>query len=111
MQMNHCLRRADQRLFFSCALASVLLCCPVLSVAAMPWEAPMCAVANSLKGQVAVMLAVVSTIMIGVMFMYSETGSAVSKISGWLLGMCCALSVASVITALFPSVSLPGCLS
>ena len=111
MQMNHCLRRADQRLFFSCALASVLLCCPVLSVAAMPWEAPMCAVANSLKGQVAVMLAVVSTIMIGVMFMYSETGSAVSKIAGWLLGMCCALSVASVITALFPSVSLPGCLT
>jgi len=84
---------------------------PILGLAAMPWEAPMCAVANSLKGQVAVMLAVVSTIMIGVMFMYSETGSAVSKIAGWLLGMCCALSVASVITALFPGVALPGCLS
>ena len=89
----------------------LFLCLPLITLAAMPWEAPMCAVANSLKGQVAVMLAVVSTIMIGVMFMYSETGSAVSKIAGWLLGMCCALSVASVITALFPSVSLPGCLA
>lgn len=78
--------------------------------AGMPWEAPMCAVASSLKGQVAVILAVVSTIMIGIMFMYSETGSAVSRIAGWLLGMCCALSVASVITALFPGVAIPGCL-
>jgi hypothetical protein len=42
--------------------------------------------------------------------MYSETGSAVSRIAGWLLGMCCALSVVSVITALFPGVAIPGCL-
>ena len=83
---------------------------PLQSHAAMPWEAPMCAVASSLKGQVAVILAVVSTIMIGIMFMYSETGSAVARIAGWLLGMCCALSVASVITALFPGVAIPGCL-
>jgi len=93
----------------SAALACVL-CLPQLALAAMPWEAPMCAVASSLKGQVAVILAVVSTIMIGIMFMYSETGSAVSRIAGWLLGMCCALSVASVITALFPGVAIPGCL-
>ena len=89
-------------------LLSVLL--PFQAHAGMPWEAPMCAVASSLKGQVAVILAVVSTIMIGIMFMYSETGSAVARIAGWLLGMCCALSVASVITALFPGVAIPGCL-
>ena len=83
---------------------------PLHAHAGMPWEAPMCAVASSLKGQVAVILAVVSTIMIGIMFMYSETGSAVARIAGWLLGMCCALSVASVITALFPGVAIPGCL-
>jgi len=91
-------------------LSLVVLIVPCRCNAAMPWEAPMCAVASSLKGQVAVILAVVSTIMIGIMFMYSETGSAVSRIAGWLLGMCCALSVASVITALFPGVSIPGCL-
>ncbi len=90
--------------------SGLLLFLSLHASAAMPWEAPMCAVAASLKGQVAVMLAVVSTIMIGIMFMYSETGSAVSRIAGWLLGMCCALSVASVITALFPGVSIPGCL-
>lgn len=89
-------------------LGVLALALPALG--AMPWEAPMCAVASSLKGQVAVILAVVSTIMIGIMFMYSETGSAVSRIAGWLLGMCCALSVASVITALFPGVAIPGCL-
>lgn len=91
-------------------LACAILLAVVPAHAAMPWEAPMCAVASSLKGQVAVMLAVVSTIMIGIMFMYSETGSAVSRIAGWLLGMCCALSVASVISALFPGVAIPGCL-
>lgn len=79
--------------------------------ASMPWEAPMCMVASSLKSQVAVMLAVVATVMIGIMFMISETGSAVAKIAGWLLGMCCALSGISIISTLFPSVAIPGCLT
>lgn len=111
MVIKDLFRDGKPRISFQIVVTALLISMPFMSFASMPWEAPMCAVANSLKGQVAVMLAVVSTIMIGVMFMYSETGSAVSKIAGWLLGMCCALSVASVITALFPSVSLPGCLS
>jgi type IV secretion system protein TrbC len=78
--------------------------------AALPWEAPMCVVARSLKGQVAVVLSVVATIMIGIMFMYSETGGVVSRIASWLLGMSLALSVASVIETLFPGVVMPGCL-
>jgi len=77
---------------------------------ALPWEGPICVVARSLKGQVAVVLSVVATIMIGVMFMYSETGSFVSRIASWLLGMSLALSVASVIETLFPGVAMPGCL-
>ncbi|MDA8417210.1 MAG: TrbC/VirB2 family protein [Betaproteobacteria bacterium] len=76
----------------------------------MPWEGPICAVASSLKGQVAVVLSVVATIMIGIMFMYSETGGVVARIASWLLGMSCALSVVSIITALFPGVVMPGCL-
>jgi type IV secretory pathway VirB2 component (pilin) len=76
----------------------------------MPWEGPICAVASSLKGQIAVILSVVATIIIGIMFMYSETGGIVSRIASWLLGMSCALSVASIITALFPGVMMPGCL-
>ncbi len=76
----------------------------------MPWEGPMCAVASSLKGQVAVVLSVVATIMIGIMFMYAETGGIVARIASWLLGMSCALSVVSIITALFPGVAIPGCL-
>lgn len=76
----------------------------------MPWEGPICTVASSLKGQVAVVLSVVATIMIGIMFMYSETGGIVSRIAGWLLGLSMALSVASIITALFPGVAIPGCL-
>lgn len=76
----------------------------------MPWEGPICAVASSLKGQIAVILSVVATIIIGIMFMYSETGGIVSRIASWLLGMSCALSVASIITALFPGVVMPGCL-
>ena len=112
MAENTLLHRARSR---ACCLPKGLftvfvLTLPLAAHASMPWEAPMCAVASSLKGQVAVILAVVSTIMIGIMFMYSETGSAVSRIAGWLLGMCCALSVASVITALFPGVVIPGCL-
>ncbi len=76
----------------------------------MPWEGPICAVASSLKGQVAVVLSVVATIMIGIMFMYAETGGIVARIASWLLGMSCALSVVSIITALFPGVAMPGCL-
>ncbi len=76
----------------------------------MPWEGPICAVASSLKGQVAVVLSVVATIMIGIMFMYAETGGIVARIASWLLGMSCALSVVSIITALFPGVAIPGCL-
>ena len=78
--------------------------------AALPWEGPICLVASSLKGQVAVVLSVVATIMIGIMFMYSETGGIVSRIASWLLGMSLALSVVSVIGTLFPGVSMPGCL-
>jgi type IV secretory pathway VirB2 component (pilin) len=92
-------------LFLLCAAAG-----PLEASTAMPWEGPMCAVAASLKDQVAVMLSVVATIMIGIMFMYSETGGIVARIGGWLLGLSCALSVASIITALFPGVSIPGCL-
>ena len=76
----------------------------------MPWEGPICAVASSLKGQVGVVLSVVATIMIGIMFMYAETGGIVARIASWLLGMSCALSVVSIITALFPGVTMPGCL-
>ncbi len=76
----------------------------------MPWEGPICAVASSLKGQVAVVLSVVATIMIGIMFMYAETGGIVARIASLLLGMSCALSVVSIITALFPGVTMPGCL-
>ena len=78
--------------------------------AALPWEGPICVVARSLKGQVAIVLSVVATIMIGIMFMYSETGGIVSRIASWLLGMSLALSVASVIETLFPGVAMPGCL-
>lgn len=81
-----------------------------LAYTAMPWEGPICAVASSLKGQVAVVLSVVATIMIGIMFMYAETGGIVSRIASWLLGLSLALSVASIITALFPGVAIPGCL-
>jgi type IV secretory pathway VirB2 component (pilin) len=78
--------------------------------AAMPWEQPICMVAASLKGQVAVVLAVVATIIIGIMFMYAESGGMVARIGGWLLGMSLALAVVSVINTLFPGVSVPGCL-
>jgi len=44
------------------------------------------------------------------MFMYAETGGVVARIASWLLGMSCALSVVSIITALFPGVVMPGCL-
>lgn len=55
-----------------------LLCAAPLAMAVytpMPWEGPICMVASSLKGQVAVVLSVVATIMIGIMFMYAETGA------------------------------------
>jgi type IV secretory pathway VirB2 component (pilin) len=90
-----------------------LLCAAPLALAMytpMPWEGPICMVASSLKGQVAVVVSVVATIMIGIMFMYAETGGVVARIASWLLGMSCALSVVSIITALFPGVVMPGCL-
>ena len=94
-------------------LGWLVLLLPVSALAVytpMPWEGPICAVASSLKGQVAVVLSVVATIMIGIMFMYAETGGIVARIASWLLGMSCALSVVSIITALFPGVAMPGCL-
>lgn len=94
-------------------LGWLVLLLPVSALAIytpMPWEGPICAVASSLKGQVAVVLSVVATIMIGIMFMYAETGGIVARIASWLLGMSCALSVVSIITALFPGVAMPGCL-
>lgn len=107
------LRTGPQMPCFQWAAFALLLFITSASIeasTAMPWEGPMCAVAASLKDQVAVMLSVVATIMIGIMFMYSETGGIVARIGGWLLGLSCALSVASIITALFPGVTIPGCL-
>lgn len=101
-----CRRRLRQ----GATIVVLLALCSGAAWAALPWEAPMCIVARSLKGQVAVVLSVVATIMIGIMFMYSETGGVVSRIASWLLGMSLALSVASVIETLFPGVVMPGCL-
>ena len=107
------LRRTRKRLPLVWLVAGLVLLLPVSALALytpMPWEGPICAVASSLKGQVAVVLSVVATIMIGIMFMYAETGGIVARIASWLLGMSCALSVVSIITALFPGVTMPGCL-
>ena len=107
------LRKIQKRLSLVWLLGGFVLLLPVSALALytpMPWEGPICAVASSLKGQVAVVLSVVATIMIGIMFMYAETGGIVARIASWLLGMSCALSVVSIITALFPGVAMPGCL-
>lgn len=106
-------RKSKNRLSLVWLLGGFVLLLPVSALALytpMPWEGPICAVASSLKGQVAVVLSVVATIMIGIMFMYAETGGIVARIASWLLGMSCALSVVSIITALFPGVAMPGCL-
>lgn len=107
-----CISQDERRLMMQGSMVGLMLL-PLTSWAfytPMPWEGPICAVASSLKGQVAVVLSVVATIMIGIMFMYAETGGIVSRVASWLLGMSCALSVASIITALFPGVVMPGCL-
>ena len=101
------LQRSTSITFYSLLLAAGASNC---ALAAMPWEQPICMVAASPKGQVAVVLAVVATIIIGIMFMYSESGGMVARIGGWLLGMSLALAVVSVINTLFPGVSVPGCL-
>ncbi|MDE2132645.1 MAG: TrbC/VirB2 family protein [Betaproteobacteria bacterium] len=106
-------QKPKKRLSLVWLLGGFVLLLPVSALALytpMPWEGPICAVASSLKGQVAVVLSVVATIMIGIMFMYAETGGIVARIASWLLGMSCALSVVSIITALFPGVAMPGCL-
>lgn len=63
--------------------------------AALPWEGPLCTVANSLKGPVAKAVAVIAIVICGLMMAVGEMSGMFKTLLGLLMGISMALLATS----------------
>lgn len=62
-----------------------------VATAGMPWEGPLCKVANSLKGPVAKAVAIIAIVISGLMLAVGEVGGVFKTMLGLLAGVSMAL--------------------
>lgn len=68
---------------------------------AMPWEAPLTTIENSLSGPVAKAVGVIAIVVTGLGFAFAEGGSAMRKGIGIVFGLAIAFTATTFITSLF----------
>ncbi len=68
---------------------------------AMPWEAPLTTIMNSLAGPVAKAVGVIAIVVTGLGFAFAEGGSAMRKGIGIVFGLAVAFSATTFITSFF----------
>lgn len=59
--------------------------------ASMPWESPLCRVAESLRGTTAKAVSVIAIVICGCMMAFGEMGGAFKTLLGLLMGVCMAV--------------------
>lgn len=59
--------------------------------ASMPWESPICRVAESLRGTTAKALSVIAIVICGCMMAFGELGGVFKTVLGLLMGVCMAV--------------------
>jgi type IV secretory pathway VirB2 component (pilin) len=68
---------------------------------AMPWEAPLTTIMNSLAGPVAKAVGVIAIVLTGLGFAFAEGGSAMRKGIGIVFGLAIAFTATTFITSFF----------
>jgi len=68
---------------------------------AMPWEAPLTTVQNSLSGPVAKAIGIIAIVITGLGFAFAEGGSAMRKGIGIVFGLAIAFTATTFITSFF----------
>lgn len=68
---------------------------------AMPWEAPLQTVADSITGPVAKAIGIIAIAVTGLAFAFSEGGSALRKGIGIVFGLAIAFTATTFITSFF----------
>ena len=68
---------------------------------AMPWEAPLTTIQNSLAGPVAKAIGIIAIVITGLGLAFSEGGSAVRKGIGIVFGLAIAFTATTFISSLF----------
>jgi type IV secretion system protein TrbC len=68
---------------------------------AMPWEAPLTTIENSLSGPVAKAVGVIAIVVTGLGFAFAEGGSAMRKGIGIVFGLAIAFTATTFITSFF----------
>ena len=68
---------------------------------AMPWEAPLTTIMNSLAGPVAKAVGVIAIVITGLGFAFAEGGSAMRKGVGIVFGLAIAFTATTFITSFF----------
>jgi len=68
---------------------------------AMPWEAPLTTIENSLAGPVAKAIGVIAIVITGLGFAFAEGGSAMRKGIGIVFGLAIAFTATTFVTSFF----------
>jgi len=68
---------------------------------AMPWEAPLTTVQNSLSGPVAKAIGIIAIVVTGLGFAFAEGGSAMRKGIGIVFGLAIAFTATTFISTFF----------
>jgi len=68
---------------------------------AMPWEAPLTTIMNSLAGPVAKAIGVIAIVITGLGFAFAEGGSAMRKGIGIVFGLAIAFTATTFVTSFF----------
>ena len=86
------------------AACTLLLSSPAWAAAtgtAMPWEAPLTTIENSLAGPVAKAIGVIAIVITGLGFAFAEGGSAMRKGIGIVFGLAVAFTATTFVTSFF----------
>jgi type IV secretion system protein VirB2 len=68
---------------------------------AMPWEAPLTTIENSLAGPVAKAIGIIAIVITGLGFAFAEGGSAMRKGIGIVFGLAIAFTATTFVTSFF----------
>lgn len=77
------------------ALVAIVCMFSDVAMAGLPWEGPLCKVANSLRGPVAKGVAVIAIVICGLMMALGEMGGVFKTMLGLLMGTSMALLASS----------------
>ena len=97
------MRKAVQWLILG-GLVTVAVSAPAYattSSTAMPWEAPLQTVADSITGPVAKAIGIIATAITGLGFAFAEGGSALRKGLGIVFGLAIAFTASTFLTSFF----------